>query len=195
MRRKLLTCAFCFICLIVVPVGCGNGSSTDSSGSSQPSGATGGSGTTKSSDAKPGKADHPGFSESELARFGKEASQSELEAASEVLAENLEARETKDWAGQCASLSAQVVKRVESERPPVGAKPGCAARLEEQAPGAPAVVFRDTLAGGQIDALRSKDNKAFLAIFHGTDGRDYEMPMKMEDGEWKVDALTLIILG
>jgi len=178
--------------LIVLPVGCGGGSSTDTSASSQPSGSTGGSETTKSSDTAPGKAGNSGFSASKLAEFGKEASQSELESASEVLAENLKAREAKDWAGQCASLSAQVVKRVENEGPALGAKPGCAAHLEEQASSAPSILFKDTLTG-QIAALRVKGNSA-SALFHGNDGKNYLMPMRMEDGEWKVDSLTLILL-
>jgi hypothetical protein len=183
--------------LIALVAGCGGDSSSSSTAAATDasSASTGSTSTDSGSTAPDANSGKPagGFGKNELSEFGAEAEPAELEAASKVLAENLEARETKDWAGQCASLSAQVVKRVENEAPAIGAKKGCAARLEEQAPGAPAILFKDTLPG-QIDVLRVEGSSAY-ALYHGNDGKDYAMPMKLENGEWKVDSLTTILLS
>jgi hypothetical protein len=47
---------------------------------------------------------------------------------------------------------------------------------------------------GPIDALRVKGDEG-NALYHGTGNSDFAMPMKKENGEWKVGALLPIKLS
>lgn len=148
--------------------GCGGGSS-----SSTAEGGSGGSTAASNEFAVPG-------GENQIAGFGKEASESEREAASAVLEENLKARASHDYAGQCASLGALVVTTIEKNSK---GQP-CAQALEKEGAKAPKAVLENTLEG-PIDVLRVKGSKAY-ALWHGTGGKNYAMTMENENGQWKV---------
>ena len=126
----------------------------------------------------------------EAAEFGKEGSDSEREAASVVLEENLEARASHDWAAQCVSLSAPSIKAIEEN--PKHKGESCARVLAAEGPQAPESVLENTLEG-EIDALRVKGAKA-VALWHGTGGHDYSMAMENENGQWKVATLVTTTL-
>jgi hypothetical protein len=171
---------FLFIAAVLMAalaVGCG------SSGSSSSTDATS-SGGSSAEFIKPG-------SKNVAAKFGTEADDAEREAASQVLEGNLEARAAGNWAAQCASLSAKTQKTIE-ESPSVtpGGKPvGCAQSLETQAqPVSATKEVRANTMTGPIAVLRVKGNKAF-ALYHGTKGKNYTIPMVKEDGTWKVDSV------
>ncbi len=128
--------------------------------------------------------------ENELAKFGNEAGDAEREAASSVLEENLQARASGDWETQCASLTAGALKKVEEGAATLGSKGDCAKNLEAQAqPVSSTKVIRVNTMTGPIDVLRIEGVKAF-ALYHGTKGVDYAIPMTKEAGEWKVDSLV-----
>jgi hypothetical protein len=127
-----------------------------------------------------------------LPKFGEESDEDEREAASEVLEENLEARAVGEWAKQCASLTKGTRKEVEEEISFYGGKNqnSCARSLSAQARPMPATrAIRSNTLTGPIDALRVKGERGY-ALYHGTQKKDYAMPMEKEEGEWKVDALT-----
>jgi hypothetical protein len=134
-----------------------------------------------------------GGGKEQTANFGSEASEAEREAASAVLEENLEARAERDWAGQCASLAAPVVKVIEENAKLLPGKVTCARQLQQEAYKVPKQYLADTLEG-HIDAFRVKGNEGY-ALFHGTDGVNYAMLMTKEGGEWKVASLTTIKMG
>jgi hypothetical protein len=128
--------------------------------------------------------------ENEPSRYGAEAGVGVREAASRVLALNLRARASADWRGQCASLSPKAVKKVEKEDLLIGIAEGCVAavKLAAEPLSASAKARTDALAGA-IDVLRVLRSSAY-ALYHGSDGKDYTMPMEKADGRWTVGALA-----
>jgi hypothetical protein len=167
--------------------GCGGGSSSSASesdnGSDQIEAA-------KPSEGEPSRTFLAKSEEKKTPKFGQEASAQEREAASKVLEENLVARETGDWATQCATLTPAAVKFVKEGAEAQGIKgAGCAEELKARAePLAQSKSLRVNTLTGPIDALRFKGSRAF-ALYHGTGGVDYAMPMEKVDGEWKVDSI------
>jgi hypothetical protein len=171
--------ALIFIAMLAVVVaGCGSGGSSSSGAStSKPSS---GGGETSAAFLKPGV-------ESESPTFGKEADASEREAASKVLVENSTARAREDFATQCSSLTAAVIKEVDKEGVALSAGAGCANSLEAEAKLVPKSKLADNMTG-PIDALRVEKGKGY-ALYHGKKDKDYEVPMALEGGQWKVGAL------
>jgi hypothetical protein len=130
----------------------------------------------------------------ELVEFGEEADGRETRSASQILEQNMHARAAGDWSDQCSTLSRGAIKSVTAGATS-DVEQSCAGAL--RALGQPLPKTRkaraDTLAG-PISALRVLNDQAY-ALFHGTDGSDYAMPMKLEAGEWKVDSLLTIKIG
>jgi hypothetical protein len=170
--------------------GGGSGSSTTDSSSSAGSGSTSESSTATDSTADSGESEasaefiRPGKKNKEV-EFGQEADVAEREAASAVLEENLQARASGDWEGQCSSLTAEAVKVVEES----AAKKGCAESLEALAqPISKSKAVRADTMTEPVAALRVKGDKAF-ALYHGAKGRDYAISLTKEGGEWKVATI------
>ena len=122
--------------------------------------------------------------------YGEEADRSELAAAEAVLAGYLAARAADDWEKQCRYLAKATLKPLEqlaANSPQLQGK-GCAALLEELSDGIPASTRTDPMSAG-LGSLRSEDDRAF-ALFHGSKGVDYFIPMSKEGEDWKVAALA-----
>lgn len=162
-------------CVALFLAGCGGGSSTDPPAKVEAS-------------AQFLKETGP----NELVEFGTEASPVEREAANAVLEEDLRARAAANFAKQCATLSAQTIKEIDytahvnangkSEK-------GCGGKLRELAsPLSKSKQARENRLEGPIPAMRVKGNRAY-ALFHGTDGKNWVMPLEKEGGEWRVAAL------
>ncbi|MGB7684774.1 MAG: hypothetical protein WBL45_03235 [Solirubrobacterales bacterium] len=156
-------------------VGVGCGGDSGASATSDPSGGA----EASSSFIKPG-------GKNQIPKFGDEADEDEREAASAVLQESIQARAAGEWARQCETLTAGRVKRVQE----TGASGNCASALKIQAaPLSETQALRANTMTGPIDALRVEGDRGF-ALYHGRNGKDYAMPMREEDGEWKVSSLT-----
>jgi hypothetical protein len=159
--------------------GCGGGGSSDSTASSS-------SGTEASAQFL--KVTGP----NELVEFGTEASGSEREAATALLEKSFKARAAANFAAQCATLSKVAVEQVKATAhvdPNGNAPKGCAGKLEELAsPLGKSKEAREDRLGEPIPAMRVKGKKAF-ALFHGTEGKAWVIPLEQEDGEWRVAAL------
>jgi hypothetical protein len=163
--------------------GCGGSSAADGTEKGK---------TTETVATKP----FPSVSTKKIPKFGKKASASEREAASEVLEENLEAREAADFKTQCATLSPVAVKEVATiaaiqELDGGGCVKELTARAEplKQTKG-----LRQNTMDGPIDELRVKGDYGY-AIWEGDDGNNYAMQMERVDGEWKVADVLLETLG
>jgi hypothetical protein len=120
-----------------------------------------------------------------LPKFGREASQGEREEVNAIVSENLTARAAADFATQCKTLGAKGMAEVP------GAKnhQSCTKALKKLAEplSGSKEVRKDTL-NGSIDALRVKGNKGW-ALYHGSDGKDYAVPVEKEDGGWTVGSI------
>ena len=173
--RQLCACLLIGAVALLVG-GCGGGSS-----------ATGASGSQTTAQAEPSSQFFGKSAANHFAKFGKEADPAELKVAATTVEDSLSARGKKDWAGQCATLSAAAVKLVE-ENPAAEGKKGCARDLEAQGKTAPAAILKDNIKGNVV-AFRVKGKKGF-ALYHGTDKKDWAMPMEKEGADWKVGALV-----
>jgi hypothetical protein len=121
-----------------------------------------------------------------IPKFGEEADEDEREAASAVLEESLQARAAGDWVKQCETLTTGRVNNVKEG----GEGESCASVLKSQAlPLSGSEAVRANTMRGPIDALRMEGDRGF-ALYHGKNGKDYAMPMKKEDDEWKVSSVT-----
>jgi hypothetical protein len=129
-----------------------------------------------------------------IAKFGEEASVEEREAASKVLEENMKARAAGEWAKQCDLLAAKAIKSLEKAVEGLGipSTKGCFKNLSlEGEPKIETAKVRTNTMTGPIAALRVKGELGY-ALYHGTEKKDYAMPMEKEGGEWKVARLATI---
>jgi hypothetical protein len=173
-------------------IGCG-GDSSSTTESSSPS--TSGSGqTTKSQSGDSSSSSSEPSSEflgkgknGQLARIGKESSAAERETASRVLEESFDARAASDWKTQCETLASTSVEQL--EKPASALSPGtsCAKALEAQGGSLPPFALANTMTG-PIDAFRINQGINGFAFWHGTQGRDFVIPLIKQKGEWKVVA-------
>lgn len=127
--------------------------------------------------------------------FGEEGDESELEHAAEALHGFLVSRAEEDWASACAYLDQTVHQQLEqlTARSPRVKGKGCAASLAALTAPLPQAARRESTV---VDAgsLRHEGEQAFL-IYYGTGKKVYAIPMKPEDGVWKVAALAPVPLG
>jgi hypothetical protein len=160
--------------------GCGR------SGSSSPSGGT---------EAAATPPEKPFKGPAEITKFGKPGSPSDLQAASKVLAENLEAREDGDFAKQCASLNAETQAEITGATQPAEQASECPTKLKALAEPLKqtAGVRKDTF-DGSIDEIRVKGAKAW-ALYHGSEGKNYSIPLQREEGSWKVGSIATTEIG
>lgn len=176
-----------FLVLGLFTSGCGGSSrSSDSSAES--------SAKTNVTSAKQSKSDASAESgrkaKQAIADFGAEASTEELEAASAVLANSFRARQAADFATQCATLSANIIKQIPGVPKTGNLERACPGALKKAAtPLSQTAAARKDTMSGPIYALRVKGNVA-QALFHGKDGKDYSIVLEREDGTWKVGALV-----
>jgi hypothetical protein len=112
--------------------------------------------------------------------YGREASASELAEARKIVGESLRARQARDWATQCATLSVKARQGTKTV-----AK--CAVLLGREGKAVPKSVLKNNMAGA-VAAFRVKDDFGY-ALYHGKDKNNWAMPMEREHGEWKVGSL------
>jgi hypothetical protein len=176
-RKQIIVLLIASALLAILAPGCG---SSDSSSSSQ----VDSSADSTSTDSPKGAVAE--FGKNQLTTYGNEADAAEREAASSILEENMQARADGDWAGQCSTLSAEVIKSIEKGT----AATDCAKALEAQAqPLSASKAARANTMTGPIAALRVESGAAF-ALYHGTKGVDYVIPMIKEGADWKVAAVV-----
>jgi len=120
--------------------------------------------------------------------FGQETSPAEREAASRVVHAWMKARVAKDWAEDCKYLSHIYARTLMSDafRVSEGKAKTCPQTLAffgSQASG----TSGNTLTG-PIDSLRMRGLRAY-AQWHGPE-EDWILPMRKEDGRWKVESAS-----
>jgi hypothetical protein len=189
MENKRQIIVLLIVAALVAALVAGCGSDSSSSSSSADTTGSSSSSTTTSDGGSSAEFIKPG-GKNKVAKFGQEASDSEREAASAVLEENLQARAAGDWAAQCSSLSKATIKKVEEGAAALGGEKGCEKGLEAQAqPVSATKAIRANTMTGPVAVLRVEGTEAF-ALYHGAKGVDYAMPMNKEGSDWKVGSLV-----
>jgi hypothetical protein len=137
----------------------------------------------------------PGSPTNGLVEFGHEGTASQRKAAAAVLTKNLRAREVADFKTQCATVARVVAEKLSPEAKGPAAIKACPGKLRELAtPLGRTKAFRESNFDGEIVALRVK-GKGADALYHGTDKKDYAMPMVKEQNRWMVGNITAIALN
>jgi hypothetical protein len=130
-----------------------------------------------------------------IQEFGEESSESELKEAAVALHSFYVARAEEDWGRACTYLSSSMVAQLEqlAKQSPQLKGEDCPALLHAYTRPLPASVRRETTL---IDAgsLRSEGEQSFL-IYRGEGGAVFAMPMKDENGGWKIGLLAPTPLG
>jgi hypothetical protein len=133
-----------------------------------------------------------------IQEYGEESSDTELTEAAEALHEYLVAFVSHEWAKACSYFSKDMVKNMEQLGSQGQSSPkGCPA-IAASFFGAVERSAKESRELTEVDAasLRREGEQAFL-IYHGPEyttgtaygpGDLFTMPMKLEDGGWKVSA-------
>jgi hypothetical protein len=163
--------------LSLLTAGCGSSSSTS----------TGGDTSEQAAGGSPDQAPLGPAGKKASTEFGHDSSASELAEASSILEESLQAREERDWAGQCATLSVKAKVTIAGQ-PGAEKLSGCSAQLAMLGKKASDSLLKDNMAGGvAVFRVEGKQGEAF---YHGTDGKDWWMAMFKDTDRWKVAALV-----
>lgn len=131
-----------------------------------------------------------------IPRYGSEASTVERAAATKGLRTYLAAREARRWAKACDYLGGQARGLLSSLAQSSGGKvKGCGGAYAVFAAHTTPAELTSPLGAG-VAAFRVKGDRGF-ALFYGSRGQKYMMPMVKEGGEWRVTLLapTLYPLG
>jgi hypothetical protein len=119
-----------------------------------------------------------------LAKVGREASAAEREAASRVLEKSFNARAAGEWAEQCKTLASSLVLQIEKSLQVLAGVVTCSKALKVQAGSVPPSVRANNMTGPVV-ALRVNQGINGFAFYHGTDGKNYVIPLIKQHG-WKL---------
>lgn len=131
---------------------------------------------------------------SKVTEFGVEASAAERQAAAEAVGGYIEGGAAERWSQQCRYLSRSILEPLEVAAAEAGqGEDSCAEILEAIAERTPASRRVDNMASA-VGSLRVQGNRGY-ALYRGTDGSDYVIPVSREDGQWKVAAQTPLLIS
>ncbi len=116
----------------------------------------------------------------------------ELREAAEAVHAFYTARARSDWDATCSRIAAPLLEKLEGLAAQTEQK-GCAKFLEAFTTPMSAAAWRDVTV---IDAgdLQVEGPQASL-LYQGAADKAYSMPLRREDGEWKVEALMASASG
>lgn len=123
--------------------------------------------------------------------FGEEASEEEFEAAAVALHNFLDARADGYWAVACKYLASDITESLEklAERAKQLEEAGCPALLGRLTNPAAKEDLKKEARRANVGSLRVEGEQSFV-IYRGLKGTILAIPMKEEDGEWKVASLA-----
>jgi hypothetical protein len=116
--------------------------------------------------------------------FGREATKTEREQASEVIQSWMKARAAQDWAKDCSYFSRRYIHNLvatDAVRVSEGKVKNCPQALAYFGHLA-STTYKNNLTG-PIDSLRVGEGHGY-AQYHGNDGHDWVLSMDREDGKW-----------
>jgi hypothetical protein len=183
MGGSLKRAALAAIALVAIGSGCGGGSaSTDVTATSDPL-ASYPEGPTREFIVPGG--------DNVVQTFGREATPSEREQASRVIEGWMRARAAQAWKKDCGYWSKRARKGITEDAHNVtdGRVKNCPQALAYFGPDASGD-YKNNLTG-PIDSLRVGEGHGY-AQYHGSDGRDWIVPVDREGGKWLVATATPI---
>jgi len=180
--------------------GSGTGKSGDTGGSSSGSGGEGESSGKSASDFVPKHHNDSGGGSAQykvkggdnsVQEYGEEADTSELDAAGAALHNFLDARAEGNWDAACQYMSEEMIKSFEklAEASKQVDASSCGALLRGLTNPAAKASMKTEAEKTDVGSLRTEGDRSFLIYTVG--GKTiYAMPMKNENGAWKVSGLT-----
>lgn len=131
-----------------------------------------------------------------IQNYGEEGDESELQEVAEIVHDFFVARAEEKWEEACSYLARSNVEQLEelgSQSPQFKGK-GCGAILKAFTRPLPAAVQREITT---VDAgsFRHDDEQGFLVYYGAPERTVYAMPLRSEDGGWKVAALSGSAIG
>lgn len=166
----------------------GSGGSGDSSGGDDSAGSNGG---RQHQDSGGGSAQFKvKGGDNSVQEFGSEADAAEFDQAAEAVHGFFDARVHGDWEAACSHLAADVAESLQqlSGKSKELEDGGCPETLEAISEGVPQSAFKEA-AKADIGSLRVEGDQAFV-IYRGAMKTVFAVPMKDEDGAWKVASLA-----
>lgn len=128
--------------------------------------------------------------------YGDEGGESELQEVAEIVHAFFVTRAEKKWEQACSYLSQANIEQLEqlAAQSPQFKDKGCAAVLQVFTRPLPAAVQREITT---VDAgsFRRDDEQGFLVYYGAPERTVYAMPLRNEDGTWKVSALSGSAIG
>lgn len=130
-----------------------------------------------------------------IQEFGEEGDESELQEAAEVVHGFLVAQAREEWSKACSYLAKSNIEQLEQlgSQSPQLRNAGCAPILAALTQPLPATAER-RITTVDAGSLRREGEQGFL-IYFGDERGKYSMPLREEDGTWKVGALSGTTLG
>jgi len=124
-----------------------------------------------------------------IEEFGDEPSSGEFAQAAQTLHEYLDARAARAWGAACQRLAKSAAEELVQQlgAAPGSGRPTCATTLAVLSAPLPPRVLREA-AVADVGALRAEGDRGFL-LFDGAHG-SFFMPVRREDGNWKVTAIA-----
>lgn len=124
--------------------------------------------------------------------YGREATKAEREQATRIIEAYMRARAARDFETECRYFSSRYINNLVARDATIVTKgkvttcPGALDYFGANASGD----FKNTL-DGPIVSLRIKEGHGW-AQYHGSDGRDWVVPVDKEDGKWLVSLAAPI---
>lgn len=112
---------------------------------------------------------------------------SDFAEAATALHTYLDARAAGAWGAACGALAAGVVEPLAEQLEGSGGKTACTEVLAAFSSSFPSAVLREA-AEANVAALRVEGDKGLL-LFKGAQDEPFFIPMRREDGHWKVAAV------
>lgn len=123
--------------------------------------------------------------------FGKESGSDEFEEAAAALHGFLDARVAGQWAAACDYLASEIAASLEKLAADSGKvkDTGCPSILSKLTNPGAKQGLRAEARKADVGSLRVEGNRGFV-LYRGTEGMVLAIPMKRDDGEWKVASLA-----
>lgn len=127
-----------------------------------------------------------------IQEFGEEGDESELQEAAEAVHDFYVARAAGHWSEACSRMASSLREKLEQLAAKSTNVEGCAPFLEAFTTPLPAAAWRETTTVN-AGSLRHEDEQGYL-IYTGAKKTVYAMPLREEDGVWKVTELSATTL-